>query len=821
MTQANLVELAKQGNPKAIAALINRQLQPKGITAKVSLKQDCLQVMLEAAQAPPKKICVDFLQKGLSALGLATAQKAKIYGRAAGNDIPDWVEEFDLGMRVSQNLNELAKQGDIEAISALVNQWIQAYKVTAKINLKKNILQVMLESTEVPDQQVMTELLKNNISALDIPSLELIKIFGKEIDEEFPEWHTETKLKLKPEEQSEQVHQSLPIEEKGSSASKLADEKIDITQLSSQTYETLKSCFDKPISTRIQAEEDDEKSIHEAVSDFIEGLENDLESVFEDSEDQLKVLLHSFSFQSHKNEANSLFSQISNSRLTNTRTAIRQLEKISQEVLETDFSEESLIATIGKSAVSGLLSSGNIVGAAVSGLDSFMNNDKQKQDKKLLLDRYEKAREKVNQEWKSVQQKTYELINQYIRETYNIHLINYQSFQHSESFCEQAVTYLSDKRFKEAIDACSRAVEINPNFAEAWNFRGCALFNLDLFEEALENFDRAININNKFSLAWRNKADSLQALGKDEEAIYAYNQAIEISSHDYSIWLSKSNSLCKIECYSEAMKACDIAITLEPENYEAWYTKASCAALSGDLDQTLENLRKVLSLDLKKCQEEIKSDPRFDSIRDDSRFKSLLEESSVGIDFSELKKLLLDKEWRKADQETARLMCETTRLAIVILLEGIEDPDELIEKIVDIDGIDTDKSLQQLDESTIKFLPHKDLNTIDKLWQEHSNGKFSFSVQKEIYKNLGGTSEFNGEIRDKFGDQVGWRVSNKDGNYSWRRSDRFEYAFEKAPKGHLPSCLWAGKEDGWFQSNRRDRLIALFAHIDSGSAENS
>jgi hypothetical protein len=59
-TQPNLTELAKQGNAKAlakrgaiahIAALINRQLQPKSITAKAAPthKDSCLRVILEAA----------------------------------------------------------------------------------------------------------------------------------------------------------------------------------------------------------------------------------------------------------------------------------------------------------------------------------------------------------------------------------------------------------------------------------------------------------------------------------------------------------------------------------------------------------------------------------------------------------------------------------------------------------------------------------------------------------------------------------------------------------------------------------------------------
>lgn len=38
MIQLNLLELARQGDAKAIAALMNRSLQAKGITAKATLQ---------------------------------------------------------------------------------------------------------------------------------------------------------------------------------------------------------------------------------------------------------------------------------------------------------------------------------------------------------------------------------------------------------------------------------------------------------------------------------------------------------------------------------------------------------------------------------------------------------------------------------------------------------------------------------------------------------------------------------------------------------------------------------------------------------------
>nr|WP_275527962.1 GUN4 domain-containing protein [Geitlerinema sp. PCC 9228] len=79
------------------------------------------------------------------------------------------------------------------------------------------------------------------------------------------------------------------------------------------------------------------------------------------------------------------------------------------------------------------------------------------------------------------------------------------------------------------------------------------------------------------------------------------------------------------------------------------------------------------------------------------------------------------------------------------------------------------------------------------MWLKFSNGKFGFSVQKEIYQQLGGTREFDPEIWDQFGDTVGWRDDyrgwKKVGELNWRRPLR-----DNTPGGHLPvpfrRCSW-------------------------------
>ncbi|MEB3145320.1 MAG: GUN4 domain-containing protein, partial [Cylindrospermopsis raciborskii 1523720] len=76
--------------------------------------------------------------------------------------------------------------------------------------------------------------------------------------------------------------------------------------------------------------------------------------------------------------------------------------------------------------------------------------------------------------------------------------------------------------------------------------------------------------------------------------------------------------------------------------------------------------------------------------------------------------------------------------------------------------------------------PCKELRTIDNLWLRYSQGKFGISVQQEIYKNLGGTKEFNIEVWESFGDRVGWR---KQGSWLYYKDLNFSLS---APTGQLP-----------------------------------
>ncbi|MGE5655177.1 MAG: GUN4 domain-containing protein [Actinomycetota bacterium] len=805
----NLQQLAKQGNPKAIATLLNRSFQPKGITVKAAVKNGCLQLMLEATQIPPKQPYVDSLRKGLTILMPTAIQKVRVYGKQVGEDVPEWLEEFELFVQPIQDLSELARQGDVKAINTLLNQWLQSHGVVAKVRLKNDSLQVMLESTEIPEQQIIVELLNAEVSKLKIVSVKTMKLFGKKTDEDFPDWHQEISFGSNLEIPSQQVSKvdssALSDKEVVQSETLISISQVDALRLSTQIYEAIKTAFTEPWLSR--ENEGGEKSIHESAKAFIDSLETDFLLVKERLERPLSYLSKSWKLKLHPTQVSSLLSGVFASNFAKVKSAIKQLEQNTSEILIYNFAEEdTALWEVAKDAGIGLLK-GGVIGSVAGAYNSWQMKEQEEKEKQILLDKYQKSKGELIQRWTELFMLTYDSICYMIYDSHQIKLVDYASFKRVEELCERAIDYIENDNLKEALSTLGLAIELNPLWKSAWNFRGCALYNLCHYKDAIKDFNKAIEIDENFLLAWQNKGDSLQKLELDAEAIVAYNKVISLDSDNSAVWLSKSASLCNLKRYSEAIKASETAIAINPIDYEAWYAKATCAAKIQDSKQVLESLQKALSLNFKECRAQAKNNSSFDFIRDEEEFKALIEESSVGIDYSELKRLLAAKEWKKADLETAKVMWSAAHLAILALSE-----DERKEIFFDPDQVFT-----ELDENIIKNFPCDDLNTIDKLWLKHSDGKFGFSIQKQIYQSLGGPQEFDWEIRDKFGNLTGWRVRDRSDKYYWRRFDQFEYDFGKAPRGHLPSCLWAAKEDGWFSTNRRDRLIALFARIDACS----
>ncbi len=121
--------------------------------------------------------------------------------------------------------------------------------------------------------------------------------------------------------------------------------------------------------------------------------------------------------------------------------------------------------------------------------------------------------------------------------------------------------------------------------------------------------------------------------------------------------------------------------------------------------------------------------------------------SERDIDYRQLQQLLSLQDFQAADRMTLQKLCE------------LAGPQAVQRKWLYF--------------TEVENFPALDLQTINTLWVVHSEGKFGFSIQREIWR-----SSPNWE---KFWPKIGWKTGN-----NWTRyPDGFTWNLT-APKGHLP-----------------------------------
>ncbi|MBN3898701.1 MAG: hypothetical protein HWQ41_26555 [Nostoc sp. NOS(2021)] len=92
------------------------------------------------------------------------------------------------------NILKLAKQGDAEAIASLMNRHLHPKGITAKVAFKDACLEVILESAQVPNQQILVAFVRKGLMALGAASVEKVKVYGQQTGKEFPAWSKEFNL---------------------------------------------------------------------------------------------------------------------------------------------------------------------------------------------------------------------------------------------------------------------------------------------------------------------------------------------------------------------------------------------------------------------------------------------------------------------------------------------------------------------------------------------------------------------------------------------------------------------------------------------------
>ncbi|WP_088894974.1 hypothetical protein [Leptolyngbya ohadii] len=89
-------QLAKRGDPKAIAALINQSFNPKGLSVRAAVKGSCLQILVQSPNPINQQTVVSFISKGLKTLSPQGITTVRICAQQTDEVTPAWVEEVQM-----------------------------------------------------------------------------------------------------------------------------------------------------------------------------------------------------------------------------------------------------------------------------------------------------------------------------------------------------------------------------------------------------------------------------------------------------------------------------------------------------------------------------------------------------------------------------------------------------------------------------------------------------------------------------------------------------------------------------------------------------
>ena len=137
------------------------------------------------------------------------------------------------------------------------------------------------------------------------------------------------------------------------------------------------------------------------------------------------------------------------------------------------------------------------------------------------------------------------------------------------------------------------------------------------------------------------------------------------------------------------------------------------------------------------------------------------------IDCTQLQNLLENKQWREANQETASVLLKAAR----------------------------QERRDWLERNDVANISCNDLLIIDRLWRNHSQKRFGFTVQLDLWQNL------EPQNYQQFGKQVGWHRQGR-----WILMRHLDFG-PNAPVGHLPAISW------WF-GHAIWGLKILFSRLD-------
>jgi tetratricopeptide (TPR) repeat protein len=165
---------------------------------------------------------------------------------------------------------------------------------------------------------------------------------------------------------------------------------------------------------------------------------------------------------------------------------------------------------------------------------------------------------------------------------------------YAEAYNNRGVAYRNKGDYDRAIASFDQAIQLQPDLAEAYNNRGNAYASKGDYDRAIADYDQAIQLKPDYAEAYYNRGLAHKNKGDHDRAIADYDQAIQLQPDLAEAYNNRGVAYYDKDDYDRAIADYDQAIQLQPDDADAYYNRGLAYYDKGDHDRAIADFDQAI-----------------------------------------------------------------------------------------------------------------------------------------------------------------------------------------------------------------------------------
>lgn len=159
--------------------------------------------------------------------------------------------------------------------------------------------------------------------------------------------------------------------------------------------------------------------------------------------------------------------------------------------------------------------------------------------------------------------------------------------------------HLKNREPELALVNFSKALDIKPDYFDAYNNRSQVYFDLGRLDKAFEDINRAIKIDGRRAEAYLNRGMIIRQMGQYETALKDFSRAIELDPQNHVYYLNRGLTYGNINQYESALRDLNRSLEINPRYAKAYNVRGAIYMALSRRSEALDDFGRAVRFDPK------------------------------------------------------------------------------------------------------------------------------------------------------------------------------------------------------------------------------